>query len=365
MPKAKELAEIAVGSERYADWESMSVTRSGQDLFSRFMFTAASPIESGASWAGKKLAIGDDCQIYLAGRQVINGKIRTRQPAYDHLNHGLQVAGSSLSAGIARATVEAKPGEYKKATLSQIANSVLKPFKVKFSLKGDTEGADKPFERVNVQVGETVFALIDRLCRMRNIYLFDDKDGNIIGYRLGKGAKPIADLEEGRNIKAASAILNYEGAFSKIEAKGQNTGNDERFGDQSRDVSATVTNSAIKDHAPLVIMAEMPGDQQEMRMRAQRENGENIATQINVNIVVQGWHHDDGQLWIEKVGDVVSVYSPMLFTNDRMTLAIQEVTSAQGPQGTITTLGLVLPERFNGGGQVEGTPNIPGFTGAA
>ncbi|GJE45372.1 phage baseplate assembly protein [Methylobacterium soli] len=364
MPQAREIAEIEVNGQRYADWESMSVTRSGQDLFSRFAFTAASPIESAPNWAGMKLAIGDAAKIYLAGRLVIDGKIRTRQPAYDDKQHGLQIAGSSLSATIARATVEAKPGEFKNYSLEQIANSALKPFGVKFYLKGDTPGAEKPFERVNVQVGETVFALIDRLCRMRNVYLFDDPNGNIVGYRLGKGAQSIADLEEGRNIKSASAVFNYEGAFSMVEAKGQNTGNNERFGDDSRDVSAQVTNSAVKDHAPLVIMAEMPGDQNDMKMRAQRENGENIATQINVNVTVQGWHKDDGSLWLEKIGDVVTVYSPMLFTNDRMSLAIQEVTSGQGPGGTVSTLGLVLPERFNGGGQIEGTPNIPGFTGA-
>lgn len=364
MPRQREVAEIEVNGQRYSDWESMSVTRSGQDLFTRFTFTAASPIESATNWSGQKLAIGDACQVYLAGIKVADGKIRVRQPAYDDRQHGLQIIGSSLSATIARATVEAKPGEYKNSSLSQVANSVLKPFGVKFMLKGETEGADKPFERVNVQVGETVFALIDRLCRMRNVYLFDDKDGNIIGYRLGKGAQSIADLEEGRNIKSANAVFNYEGAFSMVEAKGQNTGNNERFGDDARDSKGMVKNSAIKEHAPLVLMAEMPGDNADMKMRAQRENGENIATQINANIVVQGWHKDDGSLWIEKIGEVVTVYSPMLFTNDRMSLAIQEVTSGQGPGGTVTTLGLVLPERFNGGGQIEGTPNIPGFTGA-
>ena len=64
-------------------------------------------------------------------------------------------------------------------------------------------------------------------------------------------------------------------------------------------------------------------------------------------------------MWLEHVGETVSVYSPMLFTNDRMSLAIQYVTSTRGTSprrgpGTLASLGLVLPERFNGGGQIEG-----------
>lgn len=364
MAKLEEYAEVEVNGQRYADWESVSVTRSGRELASSFLFTAASPIESAPNWAGLKLAIGDHAQIYLAGRRVISGRIRVRQPAYDDKQHGLQVGGSSLNATIARATVKAEPGEYKNYSLTQIANSVLKPVGVRFYLKGETSGADKAFERVNVQVGETIFALIERLCRFRNVFLFDDVDGNIIGYRLGRGARSVADLEEGRNIKAASAVFNYEGGFSEVEAKLQTSGTNDRFGDEARDISGKVKNTAIRDYAPLVFVGEMPGDQQDAQMRAQHENAENIGTMVNVTIVVQGWHRDDDSLWLENIGETVTVYSPMLFTNDRMTLAVQEVTSQQSAAGTTSILSLVLPERFNGGGQIEGGLVIPNLTGA-
>ena len=107
----------------------------------------------------------------------------------------------------------------------------------------------------------------------------------------------------------------------------------------------------------------MPGDRADARRRALRENGVLLATQVAVTILVQGGQTDNGSLWLEHIGDVVSVYSPMAFTDDRLNLAIQEVTSTQRPSGTESTLTLVLPERFNGGGQIDASASIPNLTG--
>ena len=366
MPRAEEVAEISVNGQRYKNWDAVSVTRSGQDLIPRFTFSAASPLESAPNWAGMKLAVGADCQVFLAGFKVIDGKILSRQVSFDALQHGLQVSGASRINTITRATVDHEENsEFKNSSLTQIANALLQKFKIKFSLKGDTADADKPFEKFNVQPGETVFAAIERLCRMRNIYMIPGMDENIVGYRLKDAVEAVADLQEGRNILSGNNTENYEGAFSEISATGQRPRTDTHHDDASRDVKAKVVNSSVPEHAPLIIMAEMPGDQTDMRLRAQHENGQNIATQVNVIIVVQGWFKDDNSLWLEHVGDTVSVYSPMLFTNDRMSLAIQDVTSTQNAGGTLTSLTLVLPERFNGGGQISGGTTgkgVPGVT---
>jgi len=355
MPKPQEVASIKVKGKTYKNWQTVSVTRSGVELFPKFAFTAAAPAESAPDFASMKLGIGDPCEVILGGRQAVSeGRITGRQPAYDAKEHGLQITGTTRSQVIARATVDhERQGEFKGYSLSQIANSVLKPYGIKFSLKGDTTGADKTFPKVNVMAGESVFSLIERLCRFRNIYLLPGQGADIVGYRLKAKSGSIAELEEGRNILAANAVFAYEDAFSEIQSIGQQPGNDQTFGDASRDVTATVKNSAVTEHAPYHLIAEMPGDQADMRMRAQHENGFNLANQINVNIKVQGWFKDQNSLWLEHIGDVVSVYSPMLFTKDRMQLAIQAVTSSQGPQGTTTDINLVLPEAFNGGGQTQ------------
>ncbi|MCJ2117671.1 hypothetical protein MKK65_14030 [Methylobacterium sp. J-001] len=364
MPKPQEVASIKVKGKNYLNWQTVSVTRSGVELFPKFAFTAAAPAETAPNFADLKLGIGDPCEVILGGRQAVSeGRITGRQPAFDAREHGLQITGTTRSQVVARSTVDHEKGEFKNYSLSQIASAVLKPYGVKFSLKGDTSGADKAFPKVNVQVGETVFEFIERLCRFRNIYLLPGQGADIVGYRLKAQAGAIAELEEGRNILGASAVFDYGDAFSEIQSIGQQPGNDQTFGDAARDVTATVKNSAVTEHAPLRLIAEMPGDQADMRMRAQHENGFSLANQINVNVKVQGWFKDQNSLWLEHIGDVVSVYSPMLFTKDRMQLAIQAVTASQGPQGTTTDISLVLPEAFNGGGQTQSSAGQGGSGG--
>lgn len=354
MPKRSEVAEIVVAGKRYSHWTTVSVTRAGNDPFPKAVFTVAAPAEAAPNWSKLKLAIGDKCEVYLAGRKVIeDGRIIGRQPAFDATQHALQLSVSTNATVVDRATVDHERGEYKKSNLTQIANALLKPYGKTFTTKGDTEGMDKPFDRFNVQCGETVYSAICRLCRMRNVYLLADEAGNFVGYRLKDKPGSNAELAEGKNILSASANFDYTGALNKIDVIGQRPGNDQYFGDDARTQVGTVKNPAIKQHAPLSIIAEQPGDAADMRMRAQHENGFLLAEQVQVQIVVQGWLKDERRLWLEMIGEPVSINSPMLFTDDRMSLAIQAVTSTQGPQGTLSELTLVLPQAFNGTEQID------------
>ena len=300
--------------------------------------------------------------IRLAGRAVIPGIIKARQVAYDEKQHALQLQGLSKVSDIMYSTVKHSPGEFKNYSLAQIANSVLQPHGIRFSLKGSTSGADKPFPKINVQVGETIFTFIERLCRFRNVFVIDDGGGNLVAYRAGPRSSPIADLEEGRNIKRASLTMTDEQAYGKIEALGQRPGNDDHFGDDARDVSATALNPAVTATRALTFMAEMPGDKADMQMRADHELAENYATMLDGTITVQGWQRDDGSLWMEHVGETITVRSPMIFPDGQMQLAIESVAHKQDDGGTTTDIGLVLPGRLGGSGGIgaSGIPNLVG-----
>ena len=365
MPKPNEVALLRVNGKRYLNWKTISVTQSGADPFPKFSFTAAAPEESGEGWEHLKLKIGDRCDVLLGGRQALaGGQITGRQTALTEAEHGLQVSGTTRSHAIVRADVDHERGEFKGYTLKQIAGAVLTPYGTKFDLKGSTDGADKPFRKVNVQAGETVFDFLERLCRFRNVHMLSTIGGDLVGYRLGQGqASVIAELQEGRNIKTITGIANYTGALSEINVIGQQPGNDQTFDDAARDVTGKVNNPALKDHVPRNLIAEMPGDKRDMQMRADHENAMMIADQVQVTVTLQGWFKNGNTLWLEHVGETVSVYSPSTFEKNHMKLAIQEATASQGPQGTITTLILVLPEAFNGRGQVDSSGIPAGFYG--
>jgi prophage tail gpP-like protein len=357
MPNPQEIAELVVNGREYRDWDMVSVQRSFQSPASVMTFSAASPIESGG-WAAQKLKIGDLCSCKMAGVTVANGVLYLRQVAFDDRRHGLQVQVASKVQDILYATVDQKPGQFKDYSIEGIGNALVKPYGLKFKIDGNPSGADKKFPRFNVQPGETVFAAISRLCRMRNLFLIDDKDGNLVAKRIDGSGGAQAHLEEGRNIKSATCVMSHENVHNMIQVLGQRPGNDQNWGDEARDTSASVSNPEIKRHRPLTIPAEEPGDQQDMQMRAEHAGAVNIATMLQAEVTVQGWHDPSGVLWIEHVGKEISVKSAMLFPEEQRSLAVQGVVLKQTNAGTETVLSLIIPSRLGGGGQIQAEPDF-------
>jgi prophage tail gpP-like protein len=361
MPKASEVAEISAAGTRYRTWKEVEVNRDYRQVVSEVRLTASEISKGASSWGNLRLKPGDPVEASLAGRKVAKGKVSVRQVGYDKDNHAVRFVVQSKVADLINGTVEAKPGEYKKQTIQQIGNAVLAPLGVGFRISGALAGADKIFPRVNVQIGESPFDLIERLCRMRNLHLIDDAEGNLLATRGNGGV--VADLREGRNIKSAEMVWREDQAVGQITALGDHPGTDQSWGDDARGHSATATNSSYSGgHRALHLVAEHPGDTKDMQMRADHEVDANIGGMLTADITVYGWLRPDGTLWIEHVGEYVNVYSPMLFPQDRMKLGIQGVTHRQNDKvGTETTLHLVLPRALGSADKIEsnGGPSSP------
>lgn len=157
-----------------------------------------------------------------------------------------------------------------------------------------------------------------------------------------------------------------ENALSKIDAIGQQPGNDQTYGDAARDVKATATNAAVQRNRPFSLIAEMPGDKRDMQMRADHELATNYVTMLSGSYTVQGWFKDSGTLWLEMIGKTITVHDPFMFPDNRMALAIQGVTSTQGPEGTLSVLEMCLPGRLGGGNRIDasGPGGVPGLYGS-
>jgi prophage tail gpP-like protein len=353
MPKTEEYCEIVAGGQKYRYWDDVEVTRNFKEVVSEIRLSVAEISPQGArSWSSLRLKPGDPVSAYLAGTLVATGKVAVRQVAYDKNTHAVRFIVQSKVADLVNGTVEAKPGQYRKSNLKQIAGAVLGPYGIALAISGAPAGADKIFERVSVQVGESPFELIERLCRMRNLHLVDDAQGNLIASRGGDAVG--GDLQEGRNILSAQMVWREDQAVDQIKALGDEHGRDQKWGDEVRGNSATAKNPEYSGHRPLHILAEQPGDKQDMQMRADHEVDGNVGGMLTADITVRGWLRDDGSLWIEHVGKNVDVFSPMLFPMDKLTLAIQGVTHKQNDkQGTTTTISLVLPRALGSANKIE------------
>ena len=363
MPKIEEYCEIIAAGQKYRNWETVEVSRDFSEVVSNITLSVAeiSP-QGGKDWSSVRLKPGDPMTAYLAGKLVATGHVIVRQAAYNKDNHSVRFIAQSLVADLIDTTVEAKPGQYRKSNLKQIAGSVLKPFGIDFSISGSPDGADKIFDRVSVQPGESPFQLIERLCRMRNLHLIDDAQGNLTASRRDS-VEIVGDLQEGRNILSAELVWNEKYEFNRIKTLIDEHGTDQKWADEVCGISATATNPNLRRYKPLHILAEQPGDAQDAVMRTDNEVSVNTAQAFSCSVTVRGWLRDDGSLWIEHVGKNVNVYSPMLFPMDKLTLAIQGVTHKQNDkQGTTTTINLTTSALLNTGNPIQTTPAKPDQT---
>lgn len=362
MPKIEEYCEIVAVGQKYRYWDDVELSRGFGDPISQIRLSVAEISPQGSKdWSSIRLKPGDPVEAYLAGRKVVTGNVTVRQVAYDKNNHAVRFIVQSKPGDTVTGTVEAKPGQYRKSNLQQIARSVLAPFGIDFKITGAPDGANKIFDRVSVHPGEGVFELIERLSRFRNLHLTDDADGNLVATRRDS-VETVGDLQEGRNILSAQLVWNDSAAAYQVKTLIDDHGSDPRWGDEVRGNSATATNPDYNRKKTIVLNAEHPGDTKDAQMRSNHEVDLIRAEMFSVSVTVRGWLRDDGSLWIEHVGKNVNVYSPMLFPQDKLTLAIQDVTHKQNDrQGTTTTLSLTLPTMMKAKEQVHtGAPSAPG-----
>src|SRR5262245_3183619 len=106
-------------------------------------------------------------------------------------------------------------------TLAQIAERVTKPFGVMVVVPAP---AGAPLPDVQIQQGETVHALIERLARAAGLLVTDDAQGRLVLTRAGYGPRTRAAgaLVQGQNILAAAAELDTSEVFSDYEVKAHN-----------------------------------------------------------------------------------------------------------------------------------------------
>ena len=270
MPSAAEVAEVKINGQTFRDWKSVAVSATYLQPVRQCVLQTVEPKASGKGWGQFKIAPGNAAAVSLAGKPVINGKVSIRQVSYNAQQHGVQIVIVSPAQAAVKSEIQVKPGQFKNHTLQQIGNSLLQPHGLSFRFpNGTPPGADKPFPKVNLGVGQSVFSFLESLARMRNVYLRDDKDGNIVATRATGSESNAATLTEGRNIKAASAVLRDDYVLAKINITGQRPGGDEAWGDDARDASAQAqTNAGDSTHGSQTM--EHPGDSDDALRRNRR-----------------------------------------------------------------------------------------------
>ncbi|MGE0022115.1 MAG: phage baseplate assembly protein [Hyphomicrobium sp.] len=342
------IVSLLVGGMLYEGWKKVSVSRSVREMAGQFTLEVSEKWTGGnggpASLMGWRIRPGDPCTVLYSGFPVITGYVDTYCPKYDADSHEVTIQGRSKTQDLvdSSADPDVENGEMRDVGLDQIANKLAGPHGVGVKVEAKLKGK---FDVARVQSGETKHEMLERYARPGAVLLTDDELGNLrLLHVAGGGAFA---LIEGENILEASATLRADNRYSDYEVKGQDHGNDQRYGREVAEVMAKARDGAVKRYRPHTVRNETKTSKENARDRCDWEATSRGGESTRADVTVVDWIGPAG-LWMP--GQVGVLVSPMLAINRSM--AIESLEMTQDENGTLTKLSLVPPEALKppGGG---------------
>lgn len=376
---------VRIGGMNYGGWESVSVLRNLEAASASFACTVSErttgPIEP---WT---FPPGVPCSVWLDGTLVLTGYVDSYQPRFDATSHGVELNGRSRTCDFVDGAAIVKGGQFKQLSLVEIANRLALPFGIPVDALA---ALDAPLADVQIQQGETCYAVLERLCRMQGLLVCDGPSGSLTLTRAGSRSA-LCPLIQGQNILGANATLDVSQRFSEYTVKGQRANTDDRAdAGQSSGTTPTptveagapstgngasgepagpsiiatigsVADSFVGRYRPWLVTAETQADDAMCKLRALWEARRRAAHSIRASVVVAGWRQlgpDDraGPLW--DVNLLVPVVSSFLGINRILLISTVEFRKDAG--GATTRLELTLPDAFAAPDQTFPNPTADG-----
>jgi len=333
------MAEVAltVNGQIWGGWTSVRIQRSIEQIAGQFSLGLTE------RWPGqpdrREISPGDSCTVAIDGRVVITGRVDDVEVSFDGNAHAVTVSGRDATGDLVDCSAEHRPGQWQGRTLLQIASELCRPFGVPVRAEVDI---GKAFGDQTLQKGETVFEIIERLCRHRAVLAVSDGRGGLVFTRAG-AARVGLILQEGKdgNILAARGTFSHRDRFSRYTVLGQAAGSDFTSPEDNSEPAAVATDPMVRRHRPLIVLAEDQGDGASFAARAAWEARVRAGRARRAEVTVQGWSHAAG-LW--QPNGLVRLDSPWLRIAADMLIAGVEFTLDE--RGSTTTLSLVRPEAF-------------------
>jgi prophage tail gpP-like protein len=204
--------ELLVSGEVYSGWKSLRVTRGLERA------TADFDLSVSERWSLEEniwqIQPGESCEIRFEDELVLTGYVDAYRPSYDANSHEVRLSGRSKTCDFVDSSVMVDGGQFKGMTVGAIARTLAQPFGIEVVV--EQEGPPEP--EVQVQQGETCFALVERLSRLQELLVTDDALGRLVLTRAGSGQASTA-LHHGVNILSANANLDNSQRFSEYVVK--------------------------------------------------------------------------------------------------------------------------------------------------
>lgn len=295
MPDDGDLA-LVVGGAQLLGWTAISVTRSIENMPSSFdiSLTEKFPGDAGTFAANP----GDSCQVMIGGDVVITGYVDAYMPSITAEDHTIRIQGRSKSEDFVDCSAEWPGGQISGATALGIVQKLAKPYGIDVAAKAEVGPAIPQF---NLTLGETPYAISERVCRYRGLLIYDMPDGSMVLAQAGNGkmASGLVQSAPGApgNLQTCQGAWTLGDRFSNYDAWLQSVDTMVDVGTGGNLLSSQ-TDSGVKRHRLMDIIAEAGGGGQDVaKQRAIWELNRRIGRSLAITATVDSWRDSAGTLW--------------------------------------------------------------------
>jgi prophage tail gpP-like protein len=338
---------LIVDGKRFGGWLEARVSRGIERAAADF------DIKASQRWPGLderfEIPEGVTCEVWISGDKVLTGYVDAVKQGRDANNATLSIAGRSKTADLVDCSPDFDAVELAGLDLAAVARREAQPF----GIEVDAQDTGPTFAVAAKHHGESVWKMIERLARQRQILVMDDAEGRLVLTRLAKERASDELVHPSDGLLKIETNRDSSKRFSIYKVKAQAGGGrwagvggtDGSSGDIASSlahVEGAAIDAGVKRYRPKTILSEGAAKKEGAMARADWEARRNIGQALKLTATRVGWRQNDGTLWTPNL--LVRCKVPSM--NLDAELALAEVHYKKGADGTTCELELAPPEAF-------------------
>lgn len=328
---------LVIGGVEYSGWLGARIEAGIERAARSFS------LEVTTRWPGsdlvRRVAPGDECEVWIGSDKVVTGYVDAAPVAYDGGQVQVQVAGRSRTADLVDCSAINEPGQWRGLRVEAVAGALAGVYGVSVVARTDTGPAMIEHQ---IEPGETVWESVDRMLTLRQLLATDDELGRLVLIGAGDAGQASGALEFGKNILRAAAQRDRSQTYSEYVCKAQRATVEQADEDVGTFVTEPVgiaRQTGVSRRRVLVLRESGQADAEACAARAQYELAYRDAKARQVRYTLNGWRQPDGSLW--RVNQLVRVIDDVIGINEQL-LAV-EVAYSLSSAGMLCEL-LLAPQ---------------------
>ena len=285
-------------------------------------------------------------RLEFNGQLILTGNITSQRFTESSVRKTVSIGGYSLPGVLEDCQIptQSYPLQSDGLSLRQIADKLLRPFKIKYEVDAAVSGRmSKSFDKATATESQTVKDFLTELASQKDIIISHNAEGALLFTEGKTNMTPVMvlDLTKGAQL-GTEYTLDYDGQAmhshitvqKQADLKGGNAG------------SVTIRNVYVigSVYRPRVT-SQTSGDDIDTSEAAKRELANELRG-VKLTIKTDRWLDDDGNLFAPNT--MIQVLAPQLYIYRMEDWFIESVNYEGNNTQTIATLNCVLPEVYNG-----------------